>query len=87
MGKKPIQGTTGSALLVYLALVALLLGGCAAPSAYQTRGGEATVPLIESMKVNPSLERTVLELSGTRAVPYTAFRLLAPPRIVGDLQA
>jgi len=75
------------ALLVYLALGALFLGGCATPSAYQTSPGEATVPLIESMKVNPSLERTVLDLYGTKAVPYTAFRLMDPPRIVLDMQA
>ncbi|MBN1106761.1 MAG: AMIN domain-containing protein, partial [Deltaproteobacteria bacterium] len=86
MGKKPNQGTRGSVLLVYLALGALLLGGCAAPSAYQTQPGEATVPLIQSMKVNPSLERTVLEVYGTGPIPYTAFRLTDPPRIVLDLQ-
>lgn len=87
MGKKPIQGTRGIALLVYLALGALFLGGCATPSAHQTLPGEATVPLIESMKVNPSLERTVLVISGTRAISYTAFRLMDPPRIVLDIQA
>ncbi|MEW6668232.1 MAG: type IV pilus secretin PilQ [Thermodesulfobacteriota bacterium] len=86
MGKKPIQGTRAIALLVYLALGSLFLGGCATPSAHQTPPGGAMVPLIESMKVNPSLERTVLEVSGTMAMPYTAFRLMDPPRIVLDIQ-
>jgi len=86
MGKKPILGVRRGAWTVLLVGAALFLFGCATPSSNQSLPGEAKAPLVESVRVNSSLARTVVEIGNSKAIPYTTFKLMDPPRLVLDIQ-
>jgi type IV pilus assembly protein PilQ len=42
--------------------------------------------MIQSVKVDSALERTVVEVLSSRSVAYTAFKLTDPPRVVLDIE-
>ncbi|MGD2125861.1 MAG: secretin and TonB N-terminal domain-containing protein [Desulfobacteraceae bacterium] len=85
MGKKRSLCEKGIISFIYLAIGGLILSGCAATVANQ--GASDQGPIIESITVNPAPEQTVVEIINSGTAPYTAFRLLDPPRIILDIRA
>ncbi|MEE9611882.1 MAG: AMIN domain-containing protein, partial [Desulfatiglandales bacterium] len=73
-------------LFFYLAVGLLLLSACAAPSTSQLKSDESKVPVIESIKVQPSPDQTIVEIISSKATPYTTFELMDPPRIILDIR-
>ncbi|MBU2499210.1 MAG: type IV pilus secretin PilQ [Proteobacteria bacterium] len=84
MGKKLSLRKKGTRSFTYLALGILILSGCA------TTGTNAAaperVPIIESLMVDPSPERTVVEISSTESTPYTAFKKVDPLGVILDIR-
>jgi type IV pilus assembly protein PilQ len=86
MGKMPSLLKKGWSFLVYVVVVGLILTGCATVSDNQAAREKATVPVIQSVEVRPSTDRVVVEIISSEPAPYTAFKLLDPPRIVLDVR-
>jgi type IV pilus assembly protein PilQ len=84
MGKKLSLREKGTLFFIYVALGALTLYGCAATVTNQ--GALEQGPVIESIKVNPTPNQTVIEIANSAPTSYTAFRLLDPPRIILDVR-
>ena len=86
MRKKLSLQRKGKFPIIYLAVGVLILSGCAGVSTSQVATGDSAVPVIESLKVSPSPEQTVVEITNSRPARYTAFRLVDPPRIILDIR-
>jgi len=71
---------------LFFAVVVLFLTGCASSSMNTSPSGEASGPIIQAVYVAPGLERTVVDVLNSTAVPYTAFKLSDPPRVVVDIE-
>ncbi|MFH1935187.1 MAG: type IV pilus secretin PilQ [Pseudomonadota bacterium] len=69
-----------------LAIAIWVLIGCATSSTTQQPTEEATSPSIEAITISSSGdEMTVVEITNTRSVPYTTFKLIDPLRVVLDI--
>ncbi len=69
-----------------LAIAIWVLIGCATSSTTQQPTEEATSPIIEAITISSSGdEMTVVEITNTRSVPYTTFKLIDPLRVVLDI--
>jgi type IV pilus assembly protein PilQ len=69
-----------------LAIAIWVLIGCATNSTIQQSTEEVAPPSIEAITISSSGdEMTVVEITNTRTVPYTAFKLIDPLRIVLDI--
>lgn len=77
---KPIQA------IAILVTVLWLLGGCVTPSTKEISADEAKGPIIEQVKVSSSPSETTLEIINSRSAPYTAFKLIDPPRVILDIR-
>jgi type IV pilus assembly protein PilQ len=86
MRKKLSLQRKGKFPIIYLAVGVLILSGCAGVSTSQVATGDSAVPVIESLKVSPSPEQTVVEIMNSSPARYTAFRLVDPPRIILDIR-
>ena len=87
MGKKINLQNRGIASLKYLVVGFLMLSGCMTVSSKDSASiDESKPPVIESVKVSPSPGQTMVEIVNSKATPYTAFRLVNPPRIILDLR-
>lgn len=85
MGNKPDRLKPRVWLLLFAGAVLFMIG-CATSSMNSDFAGEATGPVIQSVKVNSSLERTVIEIASSKSAPYTAFKLMDPPRVILDIE-
>jgi type IV pilus assembly protein PilQ len=86
MGKMPSLLKKGLSFVAYLAMAGLTMSGCATVSDNQAAREKAKAPVIQSVEVRPSADRVVVEFINSEAAPYTAFKLLDPPRIVLDIR-
>jgi type IV pilus assembly protein PilQ len=86
MGKMPILLKKGLSFAAYLAMAGLTVSGCAPVSVNPAAREKAKAPVIQSVEVRPSADRVVVEFINSEAAPYTAFKLLDPPRIVLDIR-
>jgi type IV pilus assembly protein PilQ len=86
MGKMPILLKKGLSFAAYLAMAGLTVSGCATVSVNPSATEKAKAPVIQSVEVRPSADRVVVEFVNSEAAPYTAFKLLDPPRIVLDIR-
>ncbi len=69
-----------------LVIAIWVLMGCATSSTTQQPTEEATSPSIEAITISSSVdEMTVVEITNTRSVPYTTFKLVDPLRVVLDI--
>jgi len=69
-----------------LAIAIWVLIGCATSSTTHQPTEEATSPSIEAITISSSGdEMTVVEITNTRSVPYTTFKLIDPLRVVLDI--
>ncbi len=69
-----------------LVIAIWVLIGCATSSTTQQPTEEATSPSIEAITISSSGdEMTVVEITNTKAVPYTTFKLIDPLRVVLDI--
>ncbi len=69
-----------------LVIAIWVLIGCATSSTTQQPTEEATSPSIEAITISSSGdEMTVVEITNTRSVPYTTFKLIDPLRVVLDI--
>jgi type IV pilus assembly protein PilQ len=69
-----------------LAIAIWVLIGCAANSKIQQPTEEISPPSIEAISISSSGdEMTVVEITNSRKVPYTTFKLIDPLRIVLDI--
>ena len=84
MRKKLSLRKTGTCSFIYLALGALILSGCVTTGTNEAAPEKVT--MIESMKVNPSPDQTVVEISSTETTPYTAFKKVDPLGVVLDIR-
>jgi len=84
MGKKLSLREKGIHFFIYVAIGALILCGCA--TTVTNQGALEQGPVIESIKVNPTPNQTVIEIANSAPTSYTAFRLLDPPRIILDVR-
>jgi type IV pilus assembly protein PilQ len=84
MGKKLSLREKGILFFIYVALGALIQYGCA--TTVTNQGALEQGPVIESIKVNPTPNQTVIEIANSAPTSYTAFRLLDPPRIILDVR-
>jgi type IV pilus assembly protein PilQ len=73
-------------LLIFFTSGALLLGACATPPSQQATSGGSEAPIIEALQVQPSPEKTVVEIQSSRPTHYTAFTLVDPPRVILDIR-
>jgi type IV pilus assembly protein PilQ len=74
-----------SSLSIPLGIGVLFFSACATPTTQQAVTEESETPIIESLRVRPSAERTVVEIVNSRPTPYTAFKLIDPPRVIVDI--
>ncbi|MBN2032530.1 MAG: type IV pilus secretin PilQ [Deltaproteobacteria bacterium] len=86
MGKIPSLLKKGWSFLAYGAAAGLIVSGCATLPENQVAEEKAKPPIIQSLEVRPSLDQVVVEFITSETAPYTAFRLLDPPRIVLDIR-
>ena len=86
MGKKLSLHQRWISSFIYLAIGIFILSGCATTSTNQTTPDESKAPVIESIKVSPFPEQTVVEIINSRSAPYAAFKLDNPPRIILDIR-
>jgi type IV pilus assembly protein PilQ len=86
MGKMPNLLKKGWSFLALVAIAGLILSGCATVSENQAAREKASVPVIQSVEVRPSADLVVVEIISSEPAPYTAFKLLDPPRIVLDVR-
>ena len=69
-----------------LVIAIWVLIGCATSSTTQQPTEEAASPSIEAITISSSGdEMTVVEITNTRSVPYTTFKLIDPLRVVLDI--
>ena len=71
---------------LYLAMGVLIIGGCATTVMNQEASEKAKAPVIESIRVMPSPDQTVIEVLSTGAAPYTAYKLDDPPRVILEIR-
>ncbi len=74
-----------SSLSIFLGIGVLLFSACATPPTQQAITEESVTPTIESLTVRPSVEGTVVEIVNSKPTPYTAFKLIDPPRVIVDI--
>lgn len=79
-------------LFVYMGLVLFFLGlyGCASAPKKIAQDLEMVppTPKVKAIRVrSPNAHETLVEVVGSRPLPYTTFKLGDPPRIIVDLQA
>jgi type IV pilus assembly protein PilQ len=74
-----------SSLSVPLGIGVLLFSACATPTTQQAVTEESETPIIEFLRVRPSAEGTVVEIVNSKPTPYTAFKLIDPPRVIVDI--
>ncbi len=86
MGKMPSLMKKGLSFVAYLAMAGLTVSGCATVPNNPAAREKAKAPVIQSVEVRPSADRVVVEFINSEAAPYTAFKLLDPPRIVLDIR-
>ena len=87
MGKKLSPRYKGKfSVFIWPVIAFMLLSGCATTSTDQVASEKQKVPVIESLTVNSSPEQTVIEIINSRSAPYTAFRLVDPPRVILDIR-
>ena len=86
MGKMPNLLKKGWSFLACVAIAGLILSGCATLPESSAAREKAEVPVIQSVEVHPSADRVVVEIVSSEPAPYTAFKLLDPPRIVLDVR-
>ena len=73
--------------LLCLALALSTFAGCAAVSGKDRPYAEGQPASIEDIRVTASEgERTVVEIVNSKSAPYTAFKLIDPPRLVLDIR-
>lgn len=71
-----------------LAITALVLIGCATSSTTRRSPEEPKATRIEAVKVNsPDDKTTVVEIINSESTPYTAFKLIDPPRVILDIES
>jgi type IV pilus assembly protein PilQ len=71
-------------LLVSLALATLLITGCATTK--KDVPEEVTETTIDQLNVSTSQLETAVEIVSSSSTPYTAFRLVDPPRVILDIR-
>ncbi len=79
----------GMLLIAHMGLVsgACFLVACAVDTATQAPTEDTGPPRVESIQAKaPEGEASVVELRVSKPVPYTAFKLVGPPRVVLDIQ-
>ena len=87
MGKKLSLHNDAIALLKYWVIGVLILSGCVTVSEKDAASVDGSKkPVIESVRVSTPPDRVLVEIINSRPVPYTAFRLIDPPRIILDLR-
>ena len=86
MWKKIGVDRKGGPSLIYLVMALLLLGACATSPVTQPKSGGPDIAVIESIKVNPSPEQTVVEVINKGEAPFTSFTLLDPQRVILDIR-
>ena len=74
-----------SSLSIPLSIGVLLFSACATPPTQQAVTEESETPIIDSLRVRPSAEGTVVEIVNSKPTPYTAFKLIDPPRVIVDI--
>lgn len=74
-----------SSLSIYLSAGVLFFGACATPKTQQAVTEESESSIIESLRVRPSVDGTVVEIVNSKPTPYTAFKLIDPPRVIVDI--
>ncbi len=74
-----------SSLSIPLGIGVLFFSACATPTTQQAVTEESETPIIESLRVRPSAEGTVVEIVNSKPTPYTAFKLIDPPRVIVDI--
>lgn len=84
MGKMPNLLKPGWFILACVAVASL--SGCATVAENQATRAKAAVPVIQSVEVRPSADQVVVDIVSSEPTPYTAFKLLDPPRIVLDIR-
>ena len=52
----------------------------------QEASEKAKAPVIESIRVMPSPDQTVIEVLSTGTAPYTAYKLFDPPRVILEIR-
>ena len=86
MGKKISVDRRWGPSFIYLVMAVLMLGACATSPITQPAAEKPDIPIIESIKVNPSAEQTVVEVMSNAPAPFTSFKLVDPPRVVLDIR-
>ena len=86
MGKKISVDRKWGPSFIYLVMAVLMLGACATSPITQPAAEGPDIPIIESIKVNPSAEQTVVEVMNNAPAPFTSFKLLDPPRVILDIR-
>ena len=71
---------------LYLAIGVVMISGCATTAMNQEASERAKAPVIESMKVMPTPDQTVIEVLSTGTAPYTAYKLFDPPRVILEIR-
>ena len=87
--KRSYRGQKPLFFLLALMITAVLLAACASTHAPQKAQVSSEPAIINGIKLRTFGDGafTLVEILANKPVPYTAFKLLDPPRIVLDLQA
>lgn len=86
MGKKISVGRKWGPSSIYLVMAVLMLGACTTSPITQPAAEGPDIPIIESIKVNPSPEQTVVEIMNNAPAPFTSFKMTDPPSVVLDIR-
>jgi len=72
--------------LWFALLLGVFMSGCAAIPDGEKKLAQLEVPVVESVRVNPTPEGTQVAVVSSTSAPYTAFKLNDPPRIILDIR-
>ncbi len=87
MRKPRSQGRLNAWTLLSCLVGFWVMGGCAALSSAKQAPIESRVPVVESVKVSPLQDQTIIEITNSQKSPFTAFKLVDPERIIIDIRA
>jgi type IV pilus assembly protein PilQ len=76
----------GPSSFIYLAIGVFIMSGCTTLGMNSEATEKAKAPLVQSIRVTPSPDKTIIEIINTGTPAYSAYKLADPPRVVIDIR-
>jgi type IV pilus assembly protein PilQ len=76
----------GLSPFIYLAIGLLIMSGCTTLGMNTEASEKAKAPIVESLKITPSPDQTIIEIINTGTPAFSAYKLVDPPRVILDIR-